>query len=86
MLVVKVELHNANTGEVSEIGRVVIANDDTGTLRTGNYDVKQRDGEPNNAAIWTQPDREGRVEGHSRLTEPVWSLVAKALKSVGFGG
>lgn len=85
MLVVKVELHNANTGEVSEIGRAVIANDDTGTSRAGNYDVKQRDGEPSNAAIWTQPDREGRVEGHPRA-EPVWSLVAKALKSVGFGG
>ena len=32
------------------------------------------------------PDRTGRVTGHARLTEPVWSLLAKALGAIGFGG
>lgn len=31
------------------------------------------------------PFREGFVEGHRRLAEPVQNLVAKALKSMGYG-
>lgn len=83
MLVLKLELHNANNGRVHEIGRVVIANDDSGTDLIGNYDVKQRDGEPNNAAIWSKPHREGRVDGYPRSNN-AWSLAARAIAVLGF--
>ena len=39
MIVVKVELHSVRDGEVTEIGRTVIANDGTGDRKRRNYDV-----------------------------------------------
>ena len=75
MLEVKVILHNANTGEVSEIGRMVIINDGSGT-GVGNYTVSG----------WHEPPPArgripftSRVEGHDRR-KPVWQLVAKAVE------
>ena len=38
MIVVKVELHSAVTGQVSVIGSMVIANDGSGTSDIGNYE------------------------------------------------
>lgn len=88
MLVVKVELHSAITGAVSELGRLIISNDGKSMARSvGNYDVRLgRKGAAENHAILTKPQRQGRVEGHARLSAPVWSLVAKALASIGFRG
>ena len=39
MLVVKIELHNANTKEISLLGEILISNDGTGTEHQGNYDA-----------------------------------------------
>lgn len=84
MLVVKVELHNANTGEVSVIGRCIIANVG-GSDRLGNYTVRLgKDGDEVLESIWDDPQKDGAVMQHRRK-EPVWSLAAKALRSVGFG-
>lgn len=86
MIVVRVELHSANTGEVSEIGRMIIANDGTGDRDQGNYIVKLgRKGTTLNGAIWAKPHREGEVKDYARNAYSVWELVARALKSVRFG-
>lgn len=84
MIIVKIELHSALTGLATEIGRMKITNRGirkqpfgTGTLgdynvvlmRRGTLDVVQR---------------EGSVLNHPRDVQPVWRLVMKALKSVGF--
>jgi hypothetical protein len=79
MLRVIVELHDANTGEVSELSSMVVFNVG-GTKELGNYRVVVDPDEPQHS----EHRRKGRVEQHPRLTEPVWSLVARALKSVGF--
>lgn len=77
MIVVKVELHSAITGKVTEIGRMKITNDGTGDINKGNYDVKiMRKGSVNTV------QKTARVENHSRLNESVWKLVKKALNGV----
>lgn len=85
MLVVKIELHSAITGQVTEIGKMIIANDGTGTREVGNYDVRLgRRGVQELSKIYHKPSRRGRVLEYRRLSKSVWELVSKALKSVGF--
>lgn len=86
MLVLKLELHSAITGKVTEIGRTIIANDGTGNAENGNYICKvarkQRDGtEYRNAEIWKKSLRLGSVKNHKRKQQNVWRLVIKALNS-----
>lgn len=84
MIVVRIELHSARTGKVSELGRLFITNDATGDARTGNYDVTlARKGatkvpQPLNPK-GPKPARTGRVEGYPRLSYNVWRLITKAL-------
>jgi hypothetical protein len=86
MLVVKVELHSAITGKVTELYRMIIANDGTGPKSIGNYDVRVgRKLCTDDRKIYYSPSRSGKVENHRRLTEHVWKLVAKALDAVGYG-
>lgn len=85
MLVVKVELHSAITGDVSEVGRLIIANDGKSfDPAVGHYNVRLGRKGANNARILLNPQRAGRVEGHARESSSVWSLVAKALTAIGF--
>ena len=39
MIVVKIELHSANTKEISTLGEILISNDGTGTDHQGNYNI-----------------------------------------------
>ncbi len=83
MLVLKLELHDANKGgAVSELGRLVIANVG-GDKAYGDYRVALGEPGRNPHLILEKPQKEGQVHDHPRLTAPVWSLVAKALRSVG---
>lgn len=85
MIVVKIELHSAVNGSVSEIGRMVIANDgDSDTVVRGNYDVAvcRRGSTAVPAPI--DPDgpkatRTGRVEDYPRIAYNVWRLIARAV-------
>ena len=78
MLVIKAELHNANTGEVSVLGEMHIINDGTRTKWTGNYDVFCWDGPASNGRV--DPIR-SRVEDWPRYPYPsVWLLVLAALQ------
>lgn len=86
MIVLKLELHSAVTGKVTEIGRTIIANDGNGSASRGNYICKvgrkQPDGtEYQNSKIWKDPLRIGTVEDYPRLSYNVWRLVIRALKS-----
>lgn len=103
MIVVKVELHSAVTGEVTTLGTAIIDNitsveehraskGRTGSYRTrayrkgaetklaGDHPVAIAQGLLRNG----KPIREGRVEKHRRLAEPVWVLVRKALEAMGY--
>ena len=103
MIVVKVELHSAVTGEIQTLGTAIIDNVTSperhreGRGRLGDYrtrafrkgaDTRFQGDHPTAIACAMlrecKPQREGRVEGHRRLAEPVWSLVRKALASMGY--
>lgn len=93
MIVVRVELHSAITGDVTELARAVIDNIG-GTATRGDYrarTIKGRNREALQAGMVAvllgklSPVREGKVEGHARLNLHVWHLVSKALNSMGYG-
>lgn len=95
MIVVRVELWSAVTGETTEIARMLIDNIG-GTHTRGNYRCRTLKGRSRQAldramvrtggdGIFRTVQREGRVEGHPRLREHVWNLVAKALAATGYG-
>lgn len=83
MIVVKVELHSAVTGRVTEIGRTYIHNVG-GTPKRGNYSARvcrrgQFDARKTlHDGVFT---REGSVQDYPRLSYNVWRLVLRALKS-----
>lgn len=93
MIVVKVELHSAITGRVSEIARAVIHN--TGGNREygdyGAFTARGRDGDALKKSMLSilngqsKPVHQGEVKHHARLKEHVWNLVAKSLKAMGYG-
>lgn len=85
MIVVTVALHSAVTGRVTELGTMVISNDDTGTETHGNYDVRLGRKGASIERVLDNPLRHGRVERHARLSLNVWKLVSKAIEAVGFG-
>jgi len=86
MIVVRVELWSARTGEKTELAQMWIDNIG-GTETRGDYRARTLRGRSAEAFAKHPPafQREGRVIGHARLKEHVWNLVAKALSGVGYG-
>jgi len=93
MLVVRVELYSAISGNKTELARMVIDNVG-GTLNLGDYraqTMRGRSGEALEKSMWailkgeTEPVKKGSILGHPRLREHVWNLVAKALSSMDYG-
>jgi len=76
MIVVKVELHGARTGQVAELGRMYLFNDGTGTDKQGHYDVmvcRKGSIEPGSAR------RKGRVVNWPKRSYSIMRLVTRAL-------
>lgn len=75
MIIVKIELHSANTGKVTEIGRMQISNNGlSGDIKRGDYDVEiMRRGTTNKV------QRRGMVRDYPRLSYTVWELVRRSL-------
>ncbi|API58901.1 hypothetical protein BSL82_05890 [Tardibacter chloracetimidivorans] len=84
MIVIRVELWSAVTGKVSEIARMHICNTG-GTVERGDYVAQTFKGRSSDTLSRRQIQRSGNVRDHPRLTQHVWNLVAKALKSMGYG-
>ena len=90
MIVVKVELWSAITGEKKELARMIVDNIG-GTEAKGNYRTRTLIGRSSHAldtAMMQRPmktAREGRVEDYPRQRLHVWNLVAKALSAMGYG-
>ena len=85
MIVVNAKLISSVTGEETDMGTVIICNDGTLHGSWGNYNVRQmRKGFELGCDWWhKEPVRRGVVNRHARLSRPIWSLVARALKSLG---
>lgn len=84
MIVVKVELWSAITGVKSELARMHIVNDGTGTGTSGNYDITTLRGRSREDLDKNVPNRTAKVIKHPRLAKHVWELVGKALVAVGY--
>lgn len=89
MIVVRVELHSAITGEVSELARAVICNEginDTGSKGDyGVYICRGRDKEALNKSWLNRTfTKTAKVIGHARQAEHVLNLVSKALIAAGY--
>lgn len=86
MIVVKVELWSAITGDVTELARMEICNDGKSlNPRVSDYTVRTLRGRSKEALDKRVTQHIGGVVGHRRLDLHVWHLVAKALASVGYG-
>lgn len=84
MIVVRVELWSAVTGEKTELARMHIANVG-GTETIGNYDAATLRGRSTSDLNRHAVQRQCQVRGHPRLSQHVWNLVAKALSGMGYG-
>lgn len=85
MIVVRVELWSARTGDVTELARMHIANiGGTDTIR--NYAAATLRGRSAADLDRNVVQRKCQVLGHASLSQHVWNLVAKALSGMGYGG
>lgn len=85
MLVIRVELHSAVTGQVSEIARMRIYNDGMGTRNRGNYVGEVFRGRSFEALDLNTVHKRGEIKNWPRLSRHVWSLVAAMLSGMGYG-
>lgn len=84
MIVIRVELWSAVTGEKTELARMRISNVG-GTDTIGNYDAVTFRGRTTADLNRNAIQRQCQVRGHPRLSQHVWNLVAKALTGMGYG-
>lgn len=85
MIVVRIELWSANTGEKTELARMHISNVG-GTEALGNYNAETLRGRSTADLDRGTVQRKCQVRGHPRLSQHVWHLVAKSLSGMGYGG
>ncbi|MCA6108120.1 hypothetical protein [Bradyrhizobium cenepequi] len=85
MIVVRVELHSAITGRITELARAHICNIG-GTATKGNYSVSTLRGRDKEAFDRRVVQRSGEVRDYPRLSVHVWHLVARALIAMGYAG
>lgn len=84
MLIVRVELHSAITGETTEIARMMIANDGRGTETRGNYNAVTYTGRTKADLDKERWCRTGYVNNWPRKTRHVWELVMVCLHGCGY--
>lgn len=83
MIVVRVELWSAITGDKTELARMHICNEG-GTRTVGHYGVATFVGRTKEALDRLTPSHVGKVVGHRRLDLHIWNLVRKALEATGY--
>lgn len=89
MLIIRVELHSAITGKVTEIARMLLWNDGTGDVKKGSYMGKVVKGTTDigmsaRDIYDKRPFRSGSVKDYPRTRLHVWNLVARMLGSMGY--
>lgn len=84
MIVVRVELHSAIDGRVSELARMEICNDGTGTDRRCHYDGRTLIGRCTAALDQGRVLKRARVTDWPRHDWHVWNLVRTMLDKMGY--
>lgn len=84
MIIVKVELLSAITGKTTELARMHIVNDGSGSANWGNYSGIIYRGRSKEQLDKATIMRIGKLNNWPRLQLHVWNLVAKMLKELGY--
>lgn len=84
MIVVSVQLHSAITGEVTELARVRICNDGSGSETHGNYTGSSFRGRDKAALDRAVVSRSAGLKNYPRQAQHVWNLVARMLGAMGY--
>lgn len=85
MIVIRVELHSAITGNVSELARMHICNVG-GTAAKGEYRCETLRGRCTDDLNKRIVQRTGSVLNYPRQAIHVWHLVARSLVAMGYAG
>jgi hypothetical protein len=85
MIIVRVELHSAVTGMVTEIARMRICNIG-GTRERGDYRAETFRGRSAQQLARLIRQRAATISDYPRLSIHVWHLVARALVGMGYAG
>lgn len=80
MLIVRVELSSAITKRTTEIARMEIIDDGSGTEVRGNYNCHTLKGRSKEDLDRRQVQRAGQIKAWPRQRLHVWNLVAAALE------
>lgn len=84
MLVTRVELYSAITGEISEIARMRLYNDGDGSRTRGNYVGEVFRGRSFEALDKVKIHKRGEIKNWPRLERHVWNLVAAMLNKMNY--
>lgn len=85
MIIVRVELLSARDGSLTELARMEVCNDETGTLARRNYITRTLRGRTRQALDERVPQRQGTVKNWPSEARHIWNLIAVALKGLGYG-
>ncbi len=80
MLIIRVELHSARTGKVTELARMKIAR-----VVTHEKGINDYDADVLRKPLWQHATRSVTVLRHRAQVEPVWTLICSALNQMGYG-
>jgi hypothetical protein len=84
LIVIKVELHSAVNGRITELARMIIANDGSGSKNSMNYNGLSFRGRSKEQLDKETIIKTGRVEKWKSDSFHVWNLVSKMLLVMGY--
>lgn len=84
MIIIRVELKSARTGETTELARMHISNTEEGTDSHANYVGKTFKGRSTEALNKLTVVRGAEITGWPRHQKHIWGLVAKMLTTMGY--
>lgn len=85
MIIIKVELHSANSGTITELARMKICNDgQSQNINFGNYIAQTFIGRSKFDLDTERENRHTIINHWPRKRLHVWNLVCKALRQMGY--
>ena len=84
MIIVSVQLQSAITGETTELARMHICNDGSGSATHGNYVGTTFRGRDKAALDRRVMSRTAGLKNYPRQSQHVWNLVARMLGAMGY--
>lgn len=84
MIIVRVELHSAITGKITELARMRIVNDESGTLTKRNYSGTSFRGRSKDDLDKKTIMKQGQLHNWPSAQFHVWNLVRAMLTQLGY--